>query len=64
MTILEYIDLDNTEHLRELKTLFNTGEWDSAFYEIYLSNIQFENNWLFDLSFRLAIKYLNYKVGV
>jgi hypothetical protein len=63
MTVLEFIDLDNKDHLREVKKVFDTGVWTPDFYDKYLVNLEFENNWMVTLSFKLAKRYINTTLG-
>lgn len=57
MTILEFIDITNKEHLVAVRELLDTGIWPTEFYNRYLSKLEFTTGWQTHLAFKMADAY-------
>ena len=55
MDILEFINLENKEHIKALKTLFNDGTWPVGFIP---DGTIFSTGWYSNLVYKLADAYL------
>lgn len=58
MTIVEFFDPEDTEHLKAYKHLEETGVWPEWFFE-KLKGLEFSSAWYSSLAFKIARKFLN-----
>lgn len=59
MTILEYVDIDNMEHLAAIRYLFKKGVWPKNFLSKVPEGTTFNGLWHMTLAYKLAEKYLD-----
>jgi len=59
ISIIEYLDLNNVEHLRALQYYYKSGQWPQGFGH---ENIVYPPNWTVHISFILAGKYVDSKL--
>jgi len=64
MSIVEYFDVQNIEHLKAYQHLQNTGSWPENFYDTMTElNIDIPIGWSLLLTSKLADAYINLKLG-
>ena len=61
MTIIEWFDPNNIEHLRAFQQLNNTGVWPTG---VAPTGIEFNHLWQVTLTAKLADAYLDLKLMV
>lgn len=59
MTIIEFFDPYNIEHLKAFKYLMDTEIWPIDFYEEIPDNIEFPVNWKIILAGEMAYCWVN-----
>ena len=59
ISIIDYLDFDNPEHLRALQFYYKTGGWPKDFGH---ENIVYVPNWNIHVAFTLAGKYVDWKL--
>lgn len=59
MTILDYFDIHNVEHLKAYEELMRTGIWPKRFWENNkLEKLDFPQCWQISLSNKMASDYI------
>ena len=62
MTLIEFIDIKNPEHLSAIKHwMDNRGVWSKEFYDLYLEDLEFDEGWQSIIMAKLAKAYLKEK---
>jgi len=62
MTIVEFIDIDNKEHLEAFQEVLTKGIWPTEFYNKYLEDLEFENIWVPTICTKIAKRYISEKL--
>jgi len=58
MTLLDFFDIQNKEHLGAWLVLTKTGMWPETFYNTHLSELEFNDGWQNLLAWKMAEHYV------